>query len=120
MSPLERAAEVSIGRAVGFAALGICVTMAGLAFDPGLAFTTGAVLTLGLAAVLALKARLAPTFPYRRTEAWLMLEPTPAWAPEVAQRIVGGVLAETFRRYARLALAAAVGLWLVGVVWRIA
>ncbi len=119
MSPLERAAEVSVGRAVGFAALAIFVTMAGLAFDPGLAFTIGAFLTLVLAGVLGFKAYLAPHTPYRRTEVWLMLEPTPAWSPEVAQRLVGTVLAATFRRYARLAAAVAVGLWLAGLLWRL-
>ena len=120
MSPLERAAEISVGRAVGFAALAITVTMAGLAFDPPLAFATGALLALLLAAVLELKARLAPNFPYRRTEAWLMLHPAPSWTPETAQRIVGRVMAVTFRRYARLALVAAFGLWAIGLLARLA
>jgi len=119
MSPLERAAEISVGRAVAFTALAIAVTMAGFAFDPPLAFATGAVLTLALAGVLEFKARLAPRVPYRRTEVWLMLEPAPRWSPEVAQRLVAGVLARTFRHYARLAVAAAVGLWLVSLAFRL-
>lgn len=120
MSPLEQAAEISVGRAVGFAALAILVTMAGLAFDPPLAFATGALLALLVAATLEVKARLAPSFPYRRTEAWLMLHPAPAWPPETAQRIVGRVMAGTFRRYARFALLAAFGLWGVSLLARLA
>lgn len=119
MSPLERAAEISVGRAVGFAALAIVVTMAGLAYDPPLAFATGALMALALAGALEVKARMAPVFPYRRTEAWLMLHPAPSWPPETAQRIVGRIMAGTFRRYARLALLGAFGLWGISLLARL-
>lgn len=119
MQDVEQAAELSVGRAVGFTALAIGTAMLGLAFDPALAFLVGAAGALLTAAVLELKARLAPQRCYRRTEVWMMLEPRPAWSAEVAQRIVSKALAATFRRYARIALATAFAFWLTSLLLRL-
>ena len=111
MPRIEDAAELSVGRAVGFGALAVFITMTGLAAYPVLALQTGAALALIMALTLAFKGYLAPRRPYRRTEVWLMLEPRPALPPEVAQRLIGSALQRTFYRYARLTLACAFALW---------
>lgn len=105
-------------RGVGFGTLAICCTCLGLAAYPLAALYTAAGAALVMAGVLELKARLAASRPYRHTEAWLLLDPRPRLPPTVAQRLVGGALERCFRRYARLALKAAVGLWLAGLIAR--
>lgn len=117
---VEAAAQTSVARATGFAALAVAITLAGLAAYPLLALRTGAALCLLAWAVLRLKALRAPSRPYRRTEAWLLLEPRPSWPPTVAQRLVGAALERAFRRYARLALAAAIAFWLASLLGRLA
>jgi len=116
MSDLERAAEHSVARGVGFGALATALVVAGLAGYPQLALKSGAALALLIWAVLRLKALRAPRRPYKRTEVWLMLEPRPVWTADVAQRLIGRTLQRTFERYARYALAASVGLWLVSLL----
>ena len=116
MSDLERAAEHSVARGVGFGALATALVVAGLAGYPQLALKSGAALALLIWAVLRLKAMRAPRRPYKRTEVWLMLEPRPVWPADVAQRLIGITLKRTFERYARYALAAAVGLWLASLL----
>lgn len=111
MQRVERAAEESVARGVGFGALAVALTVAGLAGYPPLALKSGAALCLLMWAVLRLKAIQATTRPYKRTEVWLMLEPRPDWPAEVAQRLIGGTLKSTFERYARYVLAAALALW---------
>lgn len=118
--PIERAAELSVLRGVGFATFAICCACLGFAAYPLVALSVGAGAALLMAGVLELKARLAPRRPYKRTEAWLLLDPRPKLAPSVAQRLVGGALERCFRRYARLALKAAIGLWLAGLLARFA
>jgi hypothetical protein len=112
---IERAAEHSVARGVGFGALAIALTVAGLAGYPPLALKFGAGLCLLMWAVLRLKALRAPQRPYKRTEAWLMLEPRPNLPPEVAQRLVGAALRAALERHARYALVAAVVLWLASL-----
>jgi hypothetical protein len=116
MSDLERAAELSVARGVGFGALAVALVVAGLAGYPQLALKSGAALTLFMWAVLRLKALRALKRPYKRTEVWLILEPRPAWPAEVAQRLIGTTLRRTFERYARYALLVALGLWLASLL----
>lgn len=112
MTEVERAAERSIGRGVGFGALAIALTVAGLAGYPQLALRSGACLALLMWAILKLKALRAPRRPYRKTEVWLILDRRPDWSAEVAQRLIGEALRAALDRYARYVLAAALGLWL--------
>ena len=112
MNEVERAAELSIARGVGFGALAIALVVAGLSGYPQLALRSGAVLALLMWAILRLKALRAPRHPYKRTEVWLLLDPRPAWPSETAQRLIGTTLQRTLERYARLVLVAAVSLWL--------
>ena len=115
MQSIEQAAERSVARGTGFAALAIGVTMSGLAFMPVLSLKTGAATALLTWAALTLKAVRARRRPYRRTEVWLMLEPRPTLSHEQAQRLIGEALERAYHRYAALALAAAVGLWLASL-----
>ncbi len=118
MNRIEEAADLSVRRAVGFGALAILLTMAGLSADPLLALRSGAVLTLVMWAVLMVKAYRAPLRPYKRTELWLLLEPPPDLPAEQAQRIVAEVLQATFRRYAEASFVCAVALWLASLLAR--
>jgi hypothetical protein len=116
VTEVERAAEQSVARGVGFGALAVALVVAGLAGYPQLALRSGAALALLMWAVLRLKALRARRHPYKRTEVWLLLEPRPSWPAEVAQRLIGEALQRTLERYARLVLVAAIGLWAASVV----
>lgn len=118
MDRIERAANLSVARAIGFATLAILCGCAGLAAYPSAALRLAAGSTLLMAAILELKARQAPQRPYRRTEVWLLLEPRPQLPPAVAQRLIGTALERTFRRYARSAFATSLALWLASLAVR--
>jgi hypothetical protein len=112
---IQVAAELSIGRAVGFGALAIGTVVLGLIFDPVLALKTGGALTLLMAAVIQLKAERARFQPYRSTEVWLILDRHLDLPDDHAQRIVSTVLRSIYHRYAQASVAVAVGLWLLGL-----
>jgi hypothetical protein len=120
MREIENAAELSVGRGVGFAGLGIAVAVAGLSFDVLMALRTAASLTLLVAAILALKASRAESTSYRRTEVWLLLDPRPALSPDQAQRLVGSALRATLERYAGRTFIVAVVMWAVSVIINLA
>jgi len=107
-------------RGVGFGTLAILCACLGLAGYPVVALRVGAGSTLLMAAILELKARLAPHRPYKRTEAWLLLDPPPRLPAAVAQRLVAGALERAFRRYARLAFRLSILLWLASLLLRFA
>ncbi len=115
MQQIEDAAEISVGRAVGFGALAIATAMLGLIFDPAMAFKTGGALTLLMAAILWLKLERARSQPYRSTEVWLILGNRLGLPDEHAQRMVSAALCAVYGRYARVSAAVAVGLWLLGL-----
>jgi hypothetical protein len=112
---IDTAAEISVGRAVGFGALAIATVVLGLIFEPVIAFKTGAALTLLMAAVLRLKAERALSKPYRSTEVWLILDKRLGLPDDHAQRIVSAALRSVYDRYAGASTAVAVGLWLLGL-----
>lgn len=115
MDRIQVAAEISIGRAVGFGALAIGTVVLGLIFDPALALKSGGALTLLMAAVIQLKAERARSQPYRSTEVWLLLDKRLGLPDDHAQRIVSTVLCSVYRRYAQASVAVAVCLWLLGL-----
>jgi hypothetical protein len=115
MDRIQAAAEISIGRAVGFGALAIGTMVLGLIFDPALALKTGGALTLLMAAIIQLKAERARFQPYRSTEVFLILEKRVGLPDDHAQRIVSTVLRSVYHRYAQMSAAVAVGLWLLGL-----
>ena len=115
MVSIERLAEITIARAVGFAGLGVVAVMAGLAFDPLLSVKSGAILLSMITAVLHFFGMRAPSVPYKRTEVWLMME-APNRPPEgVAQRLIGSALRDAYRRFALFAAIGASGMWLVAL-----
>jgi hypothetical protein len=112
------AAEISIGRAVGFGALAIGTVVLGLVYDPALALKTGGALTLLMAAIIQLKAERARFQPYRSTEVWVMLDRRLGLPDDHAQRIVSTALRSVYDRYARASIAVAAGLWLLGLAFQ--
>lgn len=121
MEPIENAAFVSVGRAVGFTGLAIACLMLGLSFDALLALKAGAALSACIALILYLRAGTARDRPYLHTEVWLMLKNSRNCPPaRQAQQIIGQALSEAYRWFARFAAYIAAGLSvsaiLVGVV----
>lgn len=115
MDSIRKLAVLSVGRACFFAGLAVWAVMMALIFDPPQAFRVGAALVLILACVLTIKARNAPQRPYRDTEVWLLMDRQSDWPEHRIQQAIGGVLAETYGRYARYAFAIAVSFWLLAI-----
>lgn len=103
MDAIERAAFLTVAKACGLAWLGIFCAVFGTMFAPPLAATVGAVMFLVLALILVLCARHALVKPYKKTEMWLYIDKADRPAPEIAQRVVGRVLHDTYQRFARQA-----------------
>ena len=97
---IEHKALTSVGRACGFAAIGILTFVVGLSGEMVMAFKGGAFLALIACCVLLLKAWGADATPHKRTELWLMLQPSERPHPAIAQQIIATVLRETYLRFA--------------------
>lgn len=111
ISRIRRFAEISIGRATGFGLLAIATTSFGLIGWPVLAFKLAAVSLTLAATILTLKGEWAPGTPYKRTEVWLLLERRHDLPEPHAQRVIGNILRDTYRRFAFYAGAGAVACW---------
>ena len=103
MKAIENAAYVSVGRACGFAGLGIFCLMFGLSFEPALAARTGGVSCAIVTAILILYGNRARQRPYKRTELWIILNKEERPPASVAQQIIGQVLRQTYIWFARQA-----------------
>lgn len=101
MDQIENAAYVSVGRACGFAGLAVFCLMFGLSFDPALAARIGGAVCLVVTVVLACYAAMAPRRPYKRTEVWLILAKDDRPPADVAQKIIGQTLRQTYLWFAR-------------------
>jgi hypothetical protein len=97
---IEQAANLSVARGCGFAALGILTFFIGMSADPTVALKSGGLLSLLVCAVLLLKAGIAHRQPYRRTEVWVMLKPAERPEPAVAQVVITTILREAYLRFA--------------------
>lgn len=115
MDRIRELAWLSVSRACAFALMAIFTVMVALSFDPVMAAESGAILFLITAVALWMLARLAPTRNPRGTEVWYMLDPHEQPAAVAAQRVIGTILAEIYRRFAQWALAAGVAVWLVSL-----
>jgi hypothetical protein len=104
-------AEISIGRASAFGLLAIATTSFGLIGWPVLAFKLAAVSLTLAAAILSLKGAWALDTPYKRTELWLLLERRHDLPEPHAQRVIGNILRDTYRRFALYMGAGAVACW---------
>jgi hypothetical protein len=85
---IQQAAQLSVGRACGFAGLAIAVTVLALSFEPALAAKTGAVLTLGLTLALLFHASRARHTPHQNTEVWLLIDEDSRPPARHAHRII--------------------------------
>ena len=114
MDRIRNRAWASVGRACGFGALAIGTAMIGAAALPAVAAKIGAAATALMAAILVLKAVNAPRQPYRKTELWVMLDREHGLPEAHAQRVLMGALQECYVRSAKVAIATALALWIVG------
>ena len=119
MDRIERLAELSILRALGFVALAIATVMVGMSFQPALCFQSGAVLALMTAAALAFKAWEAPQRNIKHTEVYIMVDGDFGMPRERAQAYVGAVLRQLYARFAQIAVGFAAFFWLVSVIMRL-
>lgn len=120
MQQVEQAAEASVARGCGFAALAIACTLIGFAHDPVALLRASALMVTGLAVVLYFRAMRARGRPYKRTETWVMLDPADRPPAEIAQRAVGVALEDVYHRFARVAGTVALVLWVTFFAARIA
>jgi hypothetical protein len=101
MEAIEKAAFISIGRACGFAGLGVFSMLCGLLFDPVLAARAGGLISLSVAATLSIHAHFARTRPYKRTEVLLILRKEDQPPENIAQRVIVEVLRAKYLRIVR-------------------
>ena len=119
MDAIENAAFVSVGRACGFAGLGIFCLIFGLSFQPVLAARTRGALCLALTLLLATYAFRARTRPYKRTELWLILARDQRPPATVAQKVVGEALRATYLWFAQQAATISMVLLVAAVVLKL-
>jgi hypothetical protein len=100
MQKVEELALISVGRGVGFAALGIGMLMLGLSADLLSCLQAGGILTLLTSLILLMKGFRAPQKDYKRTEVWIMLSPAERPSATVAQGMIGEVLKRTYLTFA--------------------
>lgn len=118
MDELRNAAIGSVARGCGFGVLAIACVMIGFAHDLVRALQAGGILVTLMTTILLLKAHTAPTKPYKRTEAWLMLDPAKRPRPEHAQWAFGTVLRQVYSEFARRTAVFAFALWTLAlIVW---
>lgn len=111
MERIRYLAELSVRRAVGFVGLGVGVTMLSLSYDAVLALKTASALLAITTVVLTWRAWLAPTRDIRDTEVWILMDQSRRPADPALQQLVGGILRETYLRYARMTMFAVLAFW---------
>jgi hypothetical protein len=97
VNEIEQAAQLSVGRACGFAGFGIALTVLALSFEPVLAAKIGAVLSLGLTLTLLIYANRAPHTQHQNTEVWLLIDEKSRPPARHARRVINEA-----RRFAML------------------
>ena len=119
-SPIDRiqfAADVSIRRALLFAALGVGTLMVGLSFEPYLAIKAGAILVTMAAVILTAMGQRAAMRPFERTETWIILDKQHRLGSGArAQQAIGGTLRERYYWHARLIASIALGMWAIALL----
>jgi hypothetical protein len=116
MNAIEKAANISVGRACGFCGLAIICIMVGFSQHLALSAQAGGIFALIVAGVLALKAAIAYRTPYRDTETWLILDESQRPPKHQAQQIIAPVLRRVYLEYARFAAIAAMTLFAAALV----
>lgn len=108
MDAIRTAAFISVGRACGFAGLGILCLMLGLSFEPVMATQAGGVTGLGLAAILTVFGLHARQRSYLHTETWLILAKADRPPSDIAQQVIGEALRDTYLWFTARALAGSI------------
>ena len=88
MNEIEQAAQLSIGRACGFAGFGIALTVLALSFEPVLAAKIGAALSLVLTISLLIFANRARHTLHQTTEVWLLIDVKSRPPAQYARQII--------------------------------
>jgi hypothetical protein len=113
MEEIRRMAAISVARGCGFGALAVFTLAIALSYDPFLAARAAALLSTMGAAILLYRAQRAPDVDHRSTEVWVMIDKADRPPGVAAQRVIGGVLRDTYLHFARIVGATAAGLWLL-------
>jgi hypothetical protein len=100
MEKIDNLAMLSVGRGVGFAALGIATFMIGLSADLAMSLKSGGILALITSLTLFMKGLRAPRHNYKHTELWVMLNPDDRPNAAVAQGMIGEALKRTYLSFA--------------------
>ena len=117
MYEIRRIALQCVGRAVMFGSLAIGCVMMGFSFSPVSAFRSGAFMALIMAALLMGKAMTAGSKNPKRTEVWLYLDEKSRPIDAAAQTVFRTVMREVYVLYARISLAASLGLFALSLVF---
>lgn len=120
MQKVEELALISVGRGVGFAALGIATLMLALSWDILSCMKAGGILTLMTSLTLLMKAYRAPLKNYKRTEVWIMMAPADRPSDAIAQGLIGEVLQRTYLTFAQHTAGVAGGLLLFATLLNLA
>lgn len=116
MEAIENAAIISVGRASGFAALAIVCIVMSLSYEPLVAARAGCILCLIVAAILFHFAMRAPSRPYQQTELWIILAREDRPPKPVAQRIIGSILQQTYRKFGQYAVLSALVFMILSII----
>jgi hypothetical protein len=98
---IQSAAQFSVMRACGFAAVAIVMFMVALAHSPAKCLKIGGLLVLLTTAVLILKAVGVSVQPYKSTEVWRLLRQEDRPSTDTAQRIISAALRTIYLEVAR-------------------
>ena len=101
MNEIEQAAQLSIGRACGFAGFGIALTVLALSFEPVLAAKIGAALSLVLTITLLIFASRARHTLHQTTEVWLLIDAKSRPPAHHARQIVNEARRQAMLWFAR-------------------
>jgi len=117
MQRIDQLAHVSVARGCGFGMLAIATFMVGLSAEFALALRAGGYSCLLMCFILIAMGWRAHAKPYKRTELWLMLEPSERPQPAVAQLIIGSARREAFLDYALRSAWLSATLLVLAVSW---
>lgn len=120
LARIESLAELSVARGCGFAGLAILTFMVGLSWDLALACKVGGLLALFVCMLLLLKTWRAPYRSVRKTELWMMLEPSQRPVAPVAQRVISATLQTCYLRFALLAAGLSAALLAMSISFQLA
>lgn len=117
MHKIEELAHASVARGCGFAMLAIATFMIGLSAEFALALRAGGYSCLLMCLILMVMGWRAESVPYKRTELWLMLEPSERPQPASAQSIISTARREAFLEFALRSAWLAAALLVMAVLW---